>query len=402
MKIKINLSILITATMLIISIIISSNARTNTYDENNAHAVYVAKHKTDTNKSEMRGLWVSYITLDMTNTDMSFEAFKKKFDKIVATASDYKLNTLIIQVRPFCDAIYKSEVFPYSHILTGTQGKSPEYDPLEYMCKTAHNHGLKIHAWINPYRVSTNSTPKKLANNNPYAKNPDIGIELDSGTYLNPAKKASRKLVCEGIEEIIKNYPVDGIQFDDYFYPADIKDKDAAEYNAYKKAIGNKPPLTIEEWRVQNVNMLIAETYSTIKCLNREVVFGISPQGNIENNKSLCADIKSWSEIKGYVDYICPQMYYSTENPNLRFEDSLLQWKEFKYHTDIDVYIGLGAYKAGTDADKGTWLNSDGILANEISLLRAYKFNGFMIYDYSAFESDSAKKELQNLLSVID
>ncbi|MBQ4568739.1 MAG: family 10 glycosylhydrolase [Ruminococcus sp.] len=402
MKIKINLSVLITIALLIISIIISSAANKDANHTDEAYTTYASEDEINTNEKEMRGLWVSFITLDMTDSDMSFEAFRKKFDKIVNTAVNYKLNTLIVQVRPFCDALYKSEVFPYSHILTGTQDKNPGYDPLEYMCKTAHSHGLEIHAWINPYRVATSTTPKKLSNNNPYVNNPDIGMELDSGIYLNPAKKASRKLVCDGIKEIINNYPVDGIQFDDYFYPSDIKDEDAAEYNTYKKAIGNKIPLSVEEWRMQNVNILIAEAYSIIKCINKEIDFGISPQGNIENNKDLCADIKSWSEIKGYVDYICPQMYYSTENPSLRFEDNLLQWKEFEYHSDIKVYIGLGAYKAGTDADKGTWLNSDEILANELSLLREYKYSGFMIYDYSAFESKYAKEELNNLLSVID
>ena len=199
LKIKINLSVLITIALLIISIIISSAANKDANHTDEAYTTYASEDEINTNEKEMRGLWVSFITLDMTDSDMSFEAFRKKFDKIVNTAVNYKLNTLIVQVRPFCDALYKSEVFPYSHILTGTQDKNPGYDPLEYMCKTAHSHGLEIHAWINPYRVATSTTPKKLSNNNPYVNNPDIGMELDSGIYLNPAKKASRKLVCDGI-----------------------------------------------------------------------------------------------------------------------------------------------------------------------------------------------------------
>lgn len=351
----------------------------------------------------MRGLWVSFITIDMTDTDKSFESFKEKFDAITQTAVKYKLNTVVVQVRPFSDALYNSDIFPYSHILTGTQGNEPGYDPLDYMCKTAHNSGLKIHVWINPFRVATSTTPKELSKKNPYVQNPEIGLRLDSGTYLNPGKKAARKLVTEGVAEIIEKYPVDGIQFDDYFYPSDIENSDYADYNTYKKSVkDDRTPLTLEQWRNQNINILISEVYNTIKSINKNVVFGISPQGNIGNNKKMFADIKSWSETMGYVDYICPQMYYSLENPSLRFEDSLKEWREFEYHSDIKVYIGLGAYKAGSDADNDTWLEADNILAEELTLLRNYEYDGFIIYDYSAFESKKAEKELNNLLSVIN
>ncbi len=403
MKFKLNLSILLAVTMLLGSIVISSNASKTATFANGTSAIQAINDEIETSPTEMRGMWVSFISLDMTDTDMSFESFKSKFERIAKTAVEFKLNTLIVQVRPFSDALYKSELFPYSHILTGTQGEDPGYDPLEYMCTAAHELGLKIQAWVNPYRVSTSTTPTKLSKNNPFVMNPDLGFKLESGTFLNPAKKAARQLVAEGVAEIVKNYPVDGIQFDDYFYPLDIGNADAAEYNAYKKSIGeDRIPLTLEEWRTQNVNIMIAEVYSTIKSINKDVAFGISPQGNIENNKSLYADIKSWSETNGYVDYICPQMYYSTENPTQKFEDSLKQWKEFEYHSEIEVYIGLGAYKAGTDADSGTWLKSDDILAKELLLLRNYKYDGFILYEYSTFESKKAENELINLLSIID
>ncbi len=350
----------------------------------------------------MRGLWVSFITLDMTDTDKTFESFKAKFNKIVMTAKEYKLNTLIVQVRPFCDALYKSSIFPYSHILTGTQGKDPGYDALEYMCEHAHLNGLKLHAWINPYRVSTASSPEKLAKNNPYNQNKDIALELESGIILNPAKKATRKLIVDGVKEIIENYDIDGIQFDDYFYPTDTGNEDIADYNNYKKALSTNSAIQSHtEWRFWNVNTMIAEVYATVKAADKNIVFGISPQGNIENNKALYADITTWCKTYGYADYICPQMYYSTENPSLSFEDSLIEWNNLNYHSDISVYIGLGAYKAGSDADNGTWLDNSNILATELQLLRKYKYDGFMIYDYSAFENEKASDELKNLLSAI-
>ncbi len=350
----------------------------------------------------MRGLWVSYISLDMSNTDRSFESFKNKFDKIVADAKSMGCNTLIVQVRPFCDALYKSAYFPYSHVLSGTQGSDPDYDALKYMCKSAHSKGLKIHAWINPYRVSSSGTPSTLAKSNPYMLDDTLGTKLESGIYLNPAKKAVRRLIVDGVREIVKNYDIDGIQFDDYFYPPDSGDFDEEDFNTYRKSVNNiTKAMYKNEWRQNNVNLMLNEVYRTIKETNSNVVFGISPQGNIDNNYLIGADVKTWCENIGYADYICPQMYYSVDNPALKFEVSLQNWREFKYHNEIKVYVGLGAYKAGTDADSGTWLNKDNELATQLMLLRRYGYDGYMIYDYSALTSEKAERELSVFKSII-
>ncbi len=351
---------------------------------------------------EMRGLWVSYITLDMSNSDRSYESFKEKFDKISDDAKNLGCNTLIVQVRPFCDALYKSAYFPYSHVLSGTQGADPGYDALKYMCSSAHSKGLKIHAWLNPYRVTSSGTPNSISKSNPYMLDSSLGTELESGIYLNPAKKAVRELIVDGVAEIIKNYDVDGIQFDDYFYPPDAGNFDDGEYNAYKKSVNNiTKAMYKDEWRQNNVNLMLNEVYRTIKSINSKVVFGISPQGNIDNNYRIGADVKTWCENTGYADYICPQMYYSVDHPTLKFEVSLQEWKEFTYHKNIKVYIGLGAYKAGTDADSGTWLNKNNELATQLMLLRRYGYDGYMIYDYSALTSEKAEKELETFKSII-
>lgn len=351
---------------------------------------------------EMRGLWVSYLSLDMQSSDRSFESFKTKFDKIVNTAKEFKCNTLIVHVRPFCDAMYKSAYFPWSHILTGEQGKDAGYDALNYMCKKTHSEGMKIHAWINPYRVSSANTAQNLSNNNPYMMDRSMGVELDSGIYLNPAKESVRKLIVAGVKEIVKNYDVDGIQFDDYFYPSDSGTFDDAEFNAYRESVNNiTKAMYKEQWRQNNVNLMLNEVYREIKRINPTVVFGISPQGNIDNNYRLGADVKSWCENIGYADYICPQMYYSTNNPSLSFEVSLQNWQEFEYHKNIKVYVGLGAYKAGSDTDSGTWLNTNTELATQLMLLRRYGYDGYMIYDYSAFTNEIASTELENLKSII-
>lgn len=351
---------------------------------------------------EMRGVWVTYMDLNMENTDKSYKAFKEKFNKIANTAKKDNFNTLIVQVRPFSDALYDSAYYPYSHILTGTQGKDPGYDPLKYMCEYSHKIGLDIHAWVNPYRVKINESPKKLSENNPYTNNKRLGVMVGNDIYYNPALEDVRLLIELGIKEIVKNYDVDGIQFDDYFYPTQSKSFDEKEYNSYVKSVGAGKAISLKNWRIANVNILVAETYSLIHSIKDNVVFGISPQGNINNDYDLYADVKSWCSKSGYVDYICPQLYYSIENPALKYEDAINNWLELQYSDDVTLYIGIAGYKTGTNSDNGTWLNSDNILQKEVKILRKKGVKGFMFYSYLNLESENAAKEVSNLVKVLD
>lgn len=406
MKKKISFAIIITAVLLLFSIIISMNSSKQTVGSGNIVGES-ANIKSTSDKlrlpDEMRGLWVSFITLDMSDTDRSFEAFKGKFEKIVSDAKELKCNTLIVQIRPFCDALYYSDIFPSSHILSGTQGVKPEYDALEYMCEYAHKNDLYIHAWINPYRVATSGLLNELSKSNPFIENTELGFETESGIFLDPSKKEVRKLITDGVAEIIENYDVDGIQFDDYFYPSDCGDFDADEYNTYRKSQADiAKSMTLSQWRINNVNLLIANVYKEIKQLNKSVAFGIAPQGNIDNDYSLYADVKSWCEVYGYVDYICPQMYYSIDNPALSFAKSISDWKEYEAHSNLKMYVGLGAYKAGSDADSGTWLNHSDELKNQLQMLREQGYDGYILYDYNAIISDNAKNEIEAFRSVVD
>lgn len=351
---------------------------------------------------EMRGVWVTYMDLNMEDTDKSYKAFKEKFNKIANTAKKDNFNTLIVQVRPFSDALYDSAYYPYSHILTGTQGKDPGYDPLKYMCEYSHKIGLDIHAWVNPYRVKINESPKKLSENNPYNNNKRLGVMVGNDIYYNPALEDVRLLIELGIKEIVKNYDVDGIQFDDYFYPTQSKSFDEKEYNSYVKSVGAGKAISLKSWRIANVNILVAETYSLIHSIKENVVFGISPQGNINNDYDLYADVKSWCSKSGYVDYICPQLYYSIENPALKYEDAINNWLELQYSDDVTLYIGIAGYKTGTNSDNGTWLNSDNILQKEVKLLRKKGVKGFMFYSYLNLESEIAAKEVSNLVKILD
>lgn len=375
-------------------------------DINNIAALS-SKATADTSESdeEMRGVWVSYMELSMENeSSKTQKAFEDKFTEIAQKCRNSGFNTLIVQVRPFCDALYKSGYFPWSHILTGTQGENPQYDALQIMCDICKENNLKIHAWINPYRVSSNETPKKLSDNNPYIKNTEIGIKTDNGIFLDPSNETAQQLISDGVKEIAENYDVDGIQFDDYFYPTEDESFDKKQYEAYIEKYGKENSMSLDNWRMQNVNTLICKVYRTIKSVDSSVEFGISPQGNIGNNDGLYADVKSWCTCKGFADYICPQIYFSLENPALTFEDCLDSWTSLDFDENVKLYVGLGGYKAGKgEYDEETWLLSDSILADEYDILRNNKsVRGFMLYSYSCLEDDTAKKEINNLINALN
>lgn len=377
--------------------------------KNNTDSIVALSSKatvdTPENNQEMRGVWVSYMELSMENeSSKTQKAFEDKFTEIAKKCRDRGFNTLIVQVRPFCDALYKSSYFPWSHILTGTQGENPQYDALKIMCDICKENNLKIHTWINPYRVSSNETPKKLSDNNPYIKNSEIGIETDNGIFLDPSSETAQQLICDGIKEIAENYDIDGIQFDDYFYPTGDESFDKKQYEDYIEKYGKENCMSLDNWRTQNVNTLICKVYRTIKSVDSSVEFGISPQGNINNNDGLYADVKSWCTCKGFVDYICPQIYFSLENPALTFEDCLDSWTSLDFDENVKLYVGLGGYKAGNgDYDEETWLSSDSILADEYGILSNNKsVNGFMLYSYNCLEDNTAEKEINNLINALN
>ena len=351
-------------------------------------------------EEEIRGVWVTYMTLDVENETDREGAFKEIIDNVIKDMEKAKLNTMIVQVRPFCDALYPSKFFPWSHILTGTQGQDPGYDPLDYIITTAHDHDIMVHAWINPYRISTKETPSRLSDQHPSVKDPSLSIEVNGSEYLNPGNDNAIKLIADGVKEIVKNYDVDGIQFDDYFYPPDCGSFDDADYEAYQAK--SDSPLSLEEFRKNNVDRMLQAVYQAVHKAKNNVLFGVSPQGNLKNNDQLSADVTKWCEEKGYIDYICPQIYFSLDNPALTFEDGLREWLDMEKHDGLSLYVGIPAYKAGTDADSGTWLDNDDILTTELSITRENGCDGFMLYSYDSFHNEDNAVEVENVIRYLN
>lgn len=351
-------------------------------------------------EQEMRGVWVTFMTLDVENEADKQKVFSERIDRIIEDMKKGGFNAMIVHARPFCDAIYPSAYYPWSHIISGRQGEDPGFDPMRIICDKCGEAGISVHAWINPYRISTASTPSQLSADNPYSRDGSIGVKVNGETYLNPANKSARELIVNGVIELLENYDIDGIHFDDYFYPENCGDFDKDDYEAYCASAAS--PLSLEDYRKENVNILIREVYSAVHNTKKRAVFGISPQGNMPNNEVLYADVKRWCAEEGYVDYICPQLYFSLDNPALRFEDGLAQWLNTPRHSGLKLYVGLGGYKAGTDADEGTWLDNSDILKTEIEILRDKGADGFILYSYDSIRNEDNAEEIQNVMNYIN
>ncbi|MDK2807574.1 MAG: hypothetical protein PWP24_307 [Clostridiales bacterium] len=374
---------------------------------------------------EFRAAWISYLEFLKTK-DLSEEAFKDYVDIMFDQCVQMQMNAVIVQVRPFSDAMYPSKYFPWSYYASGEQGKSLSYDPLAYMIDAAHERNLSFHAWINPYRVTlANTDTSGLSADNParlWRENEDTSryvLTYGKNLYYNPSIPEVQKLVINGVKELVKNYKIDGIHFDDYFYPNlgsnYKKNFDAVEYNAYKEActLSDKEALSIADWRRQNVSNLVKKTYQAIKAINKDCVFGISPAGNISNllsDSNYYVDIKTWMSSSEYLDYICPQIYWSFEHKTAAFDKVLNNWIALKTSDTVNLYVGLAVYRAGiskTTAEKTYgdlgWAQSSSVLKKQVLYSRnTGVVDGYLLFRYDFMIGNTAKKEMKNLISILE
>ena len=256
---------------------------------------------------EWRAVWVSY--LDWALLDFSTEdTFRAGAAQLLDNCAGLGLNTVLAQVRPFGDALYRSSLFPWSHLCTGVQGKDPGFDPLDVFLTEAHRRGIGVEAWVNPYRLrSSAAMPPNLAENNLANTHPDWLCTAGEGLYLNPAVPAAADYVVQGVAELVQNYAVDGIHFDDYFYPTTDPSIDAAQFAASGEA-------DLTAWRRANVTRLVKAAHDAVKAADPTLRFGVSPQGNPDNDRNeQYTDLSVWLTASGadaVVDYLCPQIYW--------------------------------------------------------------------------------------------
>ena len=363
------------------------------------------------NANETRAVYISYIELDTYIKDKTDEIMKKNISSIIKNIKSNKFNTIILHVRPFSDAIYKKSIYPVSKTVLNKEGKYPSFDILEYFIKESHNNGIKLHAWINPYRISNETNTKNIEKNSinyKYLNTSHVSIIKDKGIYYNPASTEVKNLILKGIKEIVKNYDIDGIHFDDYFYPD--KKIDLKNYEIYKAAGGK---LTLDKYRLENITTLIKDVYTTIKSLKKDVLFGIAPEGNIDNNyTSNYIDTKKILSNSGYVDYIMPQIYFGFLNEAKPYIDTIKEWNSLISVNNIDLIPALAMYKSGsTDeyAKNGSneWIIRDDIIKRQVIAARSMsKYNGFSIFRYDYLFNENKKNtnlvgEFNNLKDVL-
>ena len=331
-----------------------------------------------------KGVFISYIEYKKYLKDKNELDMKKEIDKMINTVKDYNINFIILHVKPFSDAIYESKIFPSSSSIVSEEGDKLPFDVLDYFIKKAHKNNIQIHAWINPYRISNYTDTSKISITNPAYKwlnTNNVKVIQDKGIYYNPASSEVQELIISGVAELVENYDIDGIHMDDYFYPDDTIDLE--NYEQFKNTI------SLSDYRLSNTNKLVKSIYTTIKKIKPNVVFGISPEGNIENNyKNNYADVKTWITNEGYIDYIMPQLYYGFSNETQPFIPVINKWKDL-ITIDIDFMPALALYKVGivdeyAKSGKEEWINDKDVITKQIKIINNMeKATGYSLFRYS-------------------
>lgn len=349
-----------------------------------------------TASQKLKGVWLNYDEYGKMIDGCSKEEYQNQIYTVLKNMEQVGLNALFVHVRSHSDSFYPSSIFPWSNRIN--QGAGVDYDPLAVLLDLAHGQGIQVHAWLNPYRVSS-GTLQALPQTHPAVKLKEkevtAVVETETGVYYNPASVAVRSLVLAGVDEILANYGVDGIHYDDYFYPTTEESFDGASYEEYRASV--RYPVSLPAFRQTQVNLLISATHGRVNQYEG-VVFGVSPAAGIEKNaRELYADVASW--VKGkYVDYLCPQLYFGFDYPKeeYRFDVLLEKWQELA--GELPLYIGIASYKLGQeDAGSDEWVTATDLLASQTRWVKDVE--GVCFYHYSSLFSATpqAKENLQHL-----
>jgi uncharacterized lipoprotein YddW (UPF0748 family) len=365
---------------------------------------------------EFRAVWIATVAnIDWPSSPTdSYEKQKKDFLAILDYYKSLNFNTVIVQIRTAGDAFYPTNLAPWSKYLTGKEGRAPESieNPLTWMIQESHARGLEFHAWLNPYRATFDLKTDLLSPNHDFHKHRDWMIKYGPKYYYNPGLPEVKNHLTAVIKEIVDNYDIDAIHFDDYFYPYKIAKEtfsDQTTFNKYKKQ-----GQTQDDWRRQNVNDLIQSVHSTIKASKPWVQFGISPFGVWRNQAmdpkgsptragqtnydDLYADPMTWMK-NGWIDYLIPQVYWSMEHPLASYR-KLNDWWSTNHH-GTNIYVGNGPYKIREDSDAAWKIPSE--LNTQVSYSRTLPsiqgnafFSAKSLYSKNQDIASLLKKELYN------
>lgn len=321
-------------------------------------------------KSEMRAAWIATVeNIDWPVKGANPAAQKQQYIDLLDQLQSVGMNAVIMQVKPTADAFYPSEYGPWSEWLTGTQGKDPGYNPLEFLIEETHKRNMEFHAWFNPYRISMQSDINKLTENHPARQHPDWVESYGGKLLFNPGIPAAQQFILDSVMEVVKNYDIDAVHFDDYFYPypatgVDFPDQDT--YLEYGSGFTNK-----SDWRRNNVNQFVKTVSEAIKAEKSYVKFGISPFG-IWKNKSVSApdgsetnglssyeaiyaDSKKWVDEE-WIDYITPQIYWYRGYSPAAYDKLIEWWSHVTAGKNVQLYSGQAVYRINT---VDSWLDPE-------------------------------------------
>ncbi len=342
-----------------------------------------SNEETPNQQEKLKGVWVSYLELGPMLQGKTKDEFSASFESAMSFVKDMGLDTVFVQVRPFGDALYPSKHYPWSHLVTGTRGRAPDFDPLELMLEIAGRYDLSFHAWLNPYRITANIESFSIPSSDPIVSRSDV-LSCDNGLYLNPASESAQSLIVAGAKELLENYPeIDGIHLDDYFYPTTDASFDQTSYAAYLSAGST---LSLSKWRTNQVTSLIKQLYRCTKQAGSQKLFGISPAGNMQTVISNhYVDLETLVADDAALDYICPQIYFGFQNQTMPFESVYNDWKGLCLDKPCSLFVGLPFYKSGKE---DTWAGSGkdefltpGVLSRMTALLLSdEKCTGLIFY----------------------
>ncbi|MBP3336119.1 MAG: family 10 glycosylhydrolase [Ruminiclostridium sp.] len=354
------------------------------------------------NYNEVKGVWISYFELYPILTGKSSSQFRSGIGEYYDNCLSLGINTVYVHVRPYGDAIYKSDYYPWSKYCTGYIGEDPGYDPLEIMTEEAHARGISFQAWINPLRCYQEDDAPKVSTSYKTGqwydtKDGDYIVKVNSYWWLNPAYKEVTDLIANGVAELVSKYDVDGVHIDDYFYPTTESYFDSIAFNASSYS-------SLSQFRLDNCSRMVSGMYNAVKSHNPTALFGVSAQGNVTNNETqLYADVEKWSKEDGYVDYMAPQIYYGFDNGGQPFEQVVEQWDKMLAGTGKSLIPGLAVYKIGTEDEwagsgRYEWKNDKEIIKRQIVKSQGTSnYGGVILYSYQfIFEPDSDVKQAVN------
>lgn len=331
-------------------------------------------------KREFRAAWIQSVNGQFKGQDEA--TMKRNLINQLEALQRAGINAIIFQVRPEADALYASQLEPWSRFLTGVQGEAPSplWDPMQFMIEECHKRCMEFHAWINPYRVKT-ALANPLAANHVYHLHPEWFITYGNQLFFDPALPESRRHICMVITDILTRYDVDAIHMDDYFYPYPLKGMefpDDASFARYGGGFDNRG-----DWRRSNVNLLIKQIHETVREVKPWVKFGVSPFGIYRNQKSdplgsktnglqnyddLYADVLLWAR-EGWIDYNIPQIYWQIGHPAADYKELVEWWA--KHAEDRPLYIGQSVMNTVKNVDPAN-PNRNQMVA-KMALQRAYQ-----------------------------